>query len=96
MKINMTRRTNILALAVLSLLMPGMFLLAKPASAQYSGTNGRIVFLQERTGGDDNSLEVWSANPDGSALVQLTSDDEANGYPGAILKVALTVIIKFG
>ena len=83
MKINMTRRTNILALAVLSLLIPGMFLLAKPASAQYSGTNGRIVFLQVRDSLDPiNSLEVWSANPDGSALVQLTSDSEANGYPG--------------
>src|SRR6266568_465852 len=43
---------------------------ASPASPKAGPTNGRIVFVSGRTGNAD----IWSVNPDGTGLVNLTND----------------------
>jgi TolB protein len=48
------------------------------AQAAFPGTNGKIVFSSDR----DGDFEIYSMNPDGSELTQLTFNDVADGYPG--------------
>jgi Tol biopolymer transport system component len=90
---NMTTRTNhsktlvvlaalifALALAVLA----GMA--AKPAEAAFPGMNGKIVFASQRTAGEgvDNptgDYEIFTMNPDGSGVVQLTFNTAEDNEP---------------
>ena len=47
-----------------------------PAAATYPGPNGRITFMRE----DDNGIhQVWTANPDLTHQVQVTST--GGGFP---------------
>lgn len=50
---------------------------ASPAHATFPGRNGRIVF----EGCDDVSCQIYTVNPDGSALRQVTDDDTFNLVP---------------
>lgn len=60
--------------------------LAAPAHATFSGTNGRVAFLSFQSGGGDPHLgdsEIWSVFPDGSSSKQLTKnggDDSSPSY----------------
>src|SRR6266498_1193755 len=47
----------------------GLVAVATPARATFPGTNGRIAFGSDRSGGDHN---IFSMNPDGSDVRQLT------------------------
>ena len=42
---------------------------ASPALGAFPGKNGKIAFVSNRDGGDD---DIWTMNPDGSDLVNLT------------------------
>jgi TolB protein len=44
---------------------------ASPAGATYPGLNGKIVFVSTHDGGD---TDVFTINPDGTGLTQLTAD----------------------
>lgn len=45
-----------------------------PALAAFPGHNGKIAFDSERHGGD---FDIWTMNPDGSGLANLTAGSEA-------------------
>src|SRR3954471_20751500 len=63
-----TRRLFVTALAALGL----VAVAPVPASATFSGPNGRIAFM--RTTPDNGDFSIFAANPDGSAKTRLTSD----------------------
>ncbi|MFV1963249.1 MAG: TolB family protein, partial [Acidimicrobiia bacterium] len=52
-------------------------LTALPALATVSGQNGRIAFVSDADGDDD----IYTMNPDGSGLVQVTNAPDQNGFP---------------
>ena len=59
---------------------------AKPAEAAFPGANGKIVFASERTSGDgvdspEGDSEIFTMNPDGSELTQLTHNDTDDEDP---------------
>src|SRR5215210_7011784 len=59
---------------------------AKPAQAAYPGANGKIVFTSDRTTGEgvDNptrDYEIFSMNPDGRGLKQLTFNTASDTSP---------------
>src|SRR5918997_3261775 len=56
---------------------------AKPAQAAYPGANGKIGFSSHRTT-DTNptgDFEIFSMNPDGTGLAQLTDNTALDGSP---------------
>ena len=63
------RRTLIGTSTVCALVVSLFGLAAQPAGAAFSGANGRVVFVSNRTG----TNQVFSMNPDGTGVVQLTS-----------------------
>jgi len=50
---------------------------ASPASAAPPGSNGKVVFISDRDGDD----EIFSMNPDGTGLTQLTYNDDDDWSP---------------
>jgi TolB protein len=52
-------------------------LLAVPAYATFPGANGKIVFES----GDGHDFEIFTVNPDGTGLTQLTDNDANDGAP---------------
>src|SRR5215218_7537930 len=59
---------------------------ARPAEAAFPGANGKIVFASERTSGDavdnpEGDSEIFTMNPDGSELTQLTHNDTDDEDP---------------
>jgi Tol biopolymer transport system component len=69
------RRSGVLVLAVAVVLAVGV-----PAAfgAEVSAKEGRIAFVSQRR--DGNDLDVWLMRPDGSHLVNLTPDSEADEW----------------
>jgi uncharacterized repeat protein (TIGR01451 family) len=69
-----TNRLRILAAAAALLLTS-----AGPAHAAFSGSNGRIAFSsdQETAGGAVGDADIFTVNPDGTGLTQLTGGDNA-------------------
>ena len=51
---------------------------ASPALGAFPGENGKIAFASDRDGGD---FDVWTMNPDGSNLVNLTAGSDADDGP---------------
>jgi Tol biopolymer transport system component len=70
------RSRHLVGRSLTALLLAGAFVAAcaGPATA---AANGRIVFVSDRDG--DN--EIYSMNPDGSGVVQLTSNAADEGHP---------------
>ena len=68
-------RRAVSALGLMALVGGLLFTASAPAGAAYPGDNGRIAFESTRTSpgglatGDE---DIWSVNPDGSGLMQLT------------------------
>ena len=54
-----------------------VLVLAAPAPAAFPGENGRIAFSAWSNG----SYEIYTVNPDGTALTQLTSDPAWDAHP---------------
>ena len=50
---------------------------AAPGGATFPGTNGKIAFTSDQTGNGD----IYTINPDGTGLTQLTSDPLADNFP---------------
>ena len=50
---------------------------AAPALGAFPGENGRIAFESDRRGGD---LDIWTMNPSGRHLVNLTAKSKANDF----------------
>jgi Tol biopolymer transport system component len=48
-----------------------------PALGAFPGENGRIAFSSDRRGGD---FDIWTMNPDGSGLVNLTANSGADDF----------------
>jgi Tol biopolymer transport system component len=68
MRVGIVAAAAVLAMAV-----------AMPASATFSGTNGRITFarfLPDKDGPDQGGLEIFSAKPDGSDEQRLTFSND--------------------
>jgi Tol biopolymer transport system component len=63
--------TRILAVICVGGLAAGV----SPALGAFPGKNGKIAFDSDRDGGD---FDVWTMNPDGSNLVNLTAASDAN------------------
>jgi len=62
-------------LCVLSVMCAGVLATGvSPALAAFPGENGRIAFVSQRDGGAD----IWTMNPGGSGLVNLTADSAAD------------------
>ena len=60
--------------------------LAKPAEATFPGDNGRIAFASDRTTGEgvdnpEGDFEIFSMNPDGTGLAQLTHNAASDFDP---------------
>jgi TolB protein len=58
----------------------------RPAEAAFPGVNGKIVFASDRTSGDgvdnpEGDNEIFSMNPDGTELIQLTHNDMDDEEP---------------
>src|SRR3712207_1812109 len=58
----------------------------KPAEAAFPGGNGKIVFVSERTIGTgvdnpEGDEEIFTMNPDGSGLTQLTKNAARDSWP---------------
>lgn len=82
-------RPLVAALAFAAVLACGsvaLALTASPSEAAFPGKNGKIVFESERTTGPgvDNptgDFEIFTTNPDGTNLTQLTSNTEDDTAP---------------
>ena len=62
---------------------------AKPTKAAFPGANGKIAFASSRTSGAgvDNpggDSEIFTMNPDGKGIEQLTVNVEANDFESAV------------
>ena len=64
-------RLVVLAFAV------GVSLVAAPVLGTVSGENGRIAFVSDVDGDND----IYTVNPDGSGLLQLTNAPDQSGFP---------------
>jgi len=56
-----------------------VLLVAKPAQANFPGENGKIAFTSDRTG----NHEIYTANPDGTSVEQLTNTPNADDFTPA-------------
>ncbi len=54
---------------------------ATPASATVWGQNGKIAFYRAAGPGGTGSADVFTINPDGSGVAQLTTNPEHDGHP---------------
>lgn len=75
-----------LASAVLLASGVALFALGEPARAAFPGENGKIAFVSDRTTGEgadnpEGDLEIFAVNPDGTGIVQLTSNAVGDGQP---------------
>ena len=52
-------------------------LVAVPALATVSGENGRIAFVSDA----DGDADIYTMNPDGTGIVQVTNASDENGFP---------------
>ena len=63
-------------LCVLTVMCAGVLAaVVSPALAACPGANGRIAFVSNRDGGDE---DIWTMNPDGSHPINLTPRSAAN------------------
>ncbi len=71
------RRAAVLGLLLATVLLVDGLLAAKPSEAAFPGENGRIVFSSERdtATNPEKDAEIFTMNPDGTRLVQLTQND---------------------
>jgi Tol biopolymer transport system component len=82
-------RKKALALGLAAMMMTTSLLAlaaAKPAQAAFPGKNGKIIFVSERTTGQgvfnpEGDDEIFTANPDGTELTQLTFNGKADFNP---------------
>jgi TolB protein len=51
-----------------------------PAHAAFPGTNGRLVFQQERPAGDHTQTDLWTIQPGGGGLRRLTATPFRNEF----------------
>lgn len=83
----MTTRTNRLgALAIAAALAASLLALAaltKPAEAAFPGNNCKIVFASDRYTffNPEGDLEIYTMNPNGTGVVQLTVNTADDRYP---------------
>jgi CSLREA domain-containing protein len=81
-----TTKTRALALLLLILAAMAASLLAphRAQASAFPGANGRIVFTSDQTTGVNNpegDLEIFSMNPDGTGLKQLTKNNATDAVP---------------
>ena len=50
---------------------------AAPALGAFPGENGKIAFFSDRQG---NDFDIWTMDPDGGNLVNLTAKPKANDF----------------
>ena len=65
-------RRAVSALGLMSLVGGLLFTVSAPAGAAYPGDYGRIAFESDRGLGGD--MDIWTVNPDGSGLMQITAN----------------------
>jgi Tol biopolymer transport system component len=75
----------LLALLMAAVLAAGLLALVgtKPAEAAFPGGNGKIVFFSDRitTDNPEGDNEVFTMNPDGTGISQLTKNSASDGWP---------------
>lgn len=74
------RRRTRAALMGLSAAIVGGMIAAAPASATFPGDNGKLAFVKI-VDGTFNDREIWTVNPDGTDLTQITTDGGQKGAP---------------
>ena len=70
-RVTVTRMRALAALALSALALGSLMFLPSVAGATQPGDNGRIAFSSDRDGGN---IDIYTMNPDGSGVVQLTDD----------------------
>jgi Tol biopolymer transport system component len=67
-----TRKLPLVLLLMMVIVSAGSLIQLQPASATFPGRNGKIVF-QRNTGAAEPQTQIFTVNPDGSGLAQLTN-----------------------
>jgi Tol biopolymer transport system component len=73
------RGTALLRLTLLAGLVIG--LVPSPASATFPGQNGRIAYNATGGAGIGGDLEIFTVNPDGTGIQQLTNNQSSDAFP---------------
>jgi Tol biopolymer transport system component len=74
----MFRRSVLVLLAVISIVLAGVVTPEPASSVQFPGGNGKIAFATSR---DAVNLEIYTMNSDGSGVTRLTNNDVFNANP---------------
>ena len=74
------------SVATLTVLLAGLFSQVQPADAAFPGQNGKLVFGSSMNSGPgvdnpEGDYEIFTINPDGTGLVQLTHNSADDYYP---------------
>ncbi|MBA3415284.1 MAG: PD40 domain-containing protein [Chloroflexia bacterium] len=76
-------RVAVAALAALTLVGGWLGATREPAGAAFPGRNGKIVFASDRVtaGNPTGDFEIFSMNPDGTGIKQLTKNTASDSGP---------------